>query len=549
MKNRCFIIAFVFAAFCTMSAFGYQTENQRASQSNSDVQHAFMERSDAVNSELLSNNGVVQISRVLNGLLKSDVAEKGNSSSKTKAVQYFKQASKLFDQEEYDDALDNINKALKLDPKNSKFEQLKEEIEEAIEEVERQEEADEHANRAVKLSEQTKFDEALLAIDKALKMFPDNRKYKRLKEKIEDAKADYEEQEKQNDAQELIDDAKKLLNSNKFDEALKKVDKAEKIYPNDKSSYNTLRRTIKNAKIDYEEQEKLEEAATLAKQALECLKQNRFDEALRCIEDALAIEPSNASYKRIKEEIVLAKDPFSPQGKEAGARAVKEINGEEFAFRWCPPGTFTAVEFDKRSNVTLTKGFWMMETEVTVGMFRAFVNETSYKPYESNYNNQSWLNPGFSQTNAHPVTFVSWADAKEFCKWLSRKTGFDVQLPSKAQSVYAAQAGTMNPGNVNEIAWYYENSSRQTHPVANKKPNAWGMYDMYGNVEEWCADSDYWFSENNKTDPFVPDSGLGLCHRGGSYQSDSELNSMTPGGSEGMNDVGFRCLIKPSQGN
>ena len=560
MKNQCFIIAFVFAALCTMSAFGYQTEYQP----NSGSQHAFMEKSDvaALNSELLSNDGAVQISRVLNGLLKSDVAQKGKASSKkAEAAKYYKQALNLFDDEEYEEALDFINKALQRDPNNRKYEKVKKDIEGAIEEAEQQEdEADELADSAKNLLKKEKFDEALRAIDKALKMFPDNRNYKRIKEKIEDAKESYEEQEHQEAAGELLNQAQDLLNRQKFDEALKKVDDAEDVYPDDKSKYTSIRRKIKNAQSDYEEQNTLEEAANLAENALECLKQNRVDEALITIEDALAIDPGNSEYKKIKEKIELAKNPFSTTGKEAGARAVKEINGVEFAFRWCPAGTFMMKENtiligrENNRQVTLTKGFWMMETEVTVGMFRAFVNATNYNYWKTD-ENKSWLNPGFTQSDSDPVTFVDRNDAVAFCKWASQQSGLDFRIPTIAQSLYASLAGTSqtqasNPG---EIAWYSENSGGKTHPVSTKKPNAWGLYDLCGNVDEWC-DWYYDIPHGNLVDPEgrTPNQ-MEPFHRGGSFLDNADhFYSPTfpicyP--KESYSRMGFRCLVMPRQGN
>jgi len=88
----------------------------------------------------------------------------------------------------------------------------------------------------------------------------------------------------------------------------------------------------------------------------------------------------------------------------------------------------------------------------------------------------------------------------EFCKWLSGETGMQIRLPSEAEWEYACRAGTTGhfAGDVNWMAWHRANSGLRTHPVKQKKPNAWGLYDMHGNVWEWCVDM---WHENYKGAP------------------------------------------------
>jgi formylglycine-generating enzyme required for sulfatase activity len=101
---------------------------------------------------------------------------------------------------------------------------------------------------------------------------------------------------------------------------------------------------------------------------------------------------------------------------------------------------------------------------------------------------------GFGR-EGYPVVGISHHAAMEYCRWLSRQTGKRYRLPTEAEWEFAARAGTGtayffgdDPGRLKEYAWYEENSEESTHPVGKKKPNPWGLYDVYGNVAEWCLD-------------------------------------------------------------
>jgi formylglycine-generating enzyme required for sulfatase activity len=123
-----------------------------------------------------------------------------------------------------------------------------------------------------------------------------------------------------------------------------------------------------------------------------------------------------------------------------------------------------------------------------------------------------------------PVENVSWDDAQEFCKKASERTNLMVRLPTEAEWEYACRAGTTTrfcsgdaDADLESVAWYGANSGGTTHAVGQKKPNAWGLYDMHGNVFEWCADSYANYSAESVTDPQGPTQGECRVLRGGSW--------------------------------
>jgi formylglycine-generating enzyme required for sulfatase activity len=191
-------------------------------------------------------------------------------------------------------------------------------------------------------------------------------------------------------------------------------------------------------------------------------------------------------------------------------RTTLATHGVQFEFVRIPAGEFTMGmeegDIEKPVHrVRIGYDFEMAKTEVTVAQFRAFVDATGHMTDGEKAGTGSawrdgqdwvaevdvnWRDTGYPQSDEHAVSFISWYDAMAFCHWLSAETGQEIRLPSEAEWEYACRAGSTGAyaGQVNAMGWHRFNSGGRTHPVALKQPNAWGLYDMHGNVWEWCLD-------------------------------------------------------------
>ncbi len=171
-------------------------------------------------------------------------------------------------------------------------------------------------------------------------------------------------------------------------------------------------------------------------------------------------------------------------GEDPGDTVVNSV-GMKLAY--IPPGEFTMgspktepnrVANETQRQVAFASGFRIGVTEVTQKQWRLIMG----------------TNPAFFKGDDLPVERVTWREAVEFCQRLSEKEKKRYRLPTQAEWEYACRAGTTtvyysggNEKSLAEAGWYLRNSDNHSHPVGRKKPNPWGLYDMHGNVSEWCA--------------------------------------------------------------
>jgi formylglycine-generating enzyme required for sulfatase activity len=288
-----------------------------------------------------------------------------------------------------------------------------------------------------------------------------------------------------------------------------------------------------------------------------CGRRNDIDntfECVKCARDYLCIEHYNkisrcceecAEQEANKEKLLienaamrveLIKRADETRKNEASLPIIDLGNGVLMEYVLIPAGDFMMGSNERIGEnpvhrVEIVKPFYMSKYEVT----------------QEQYERITGINPSHFRGIKHPVEQVSWNSAKEFCILLSQRMGFSFSLPTEAQWEYACRAGSTgkwcfgdDENELNEYAWYFRNSGDnqltgennfnelienncKSHPVGEKKPNAFGLYDMHGNVWEWCLDwfDEKYYGQSTTYDPQGPWQGLSCVLRGGGWNSDA----------------------------
>jgi formylglycine-generating enzyme required for sulfatase activity len=230
------------------------------------------------------------------------------------------------------------------------------------------------------------------------------------------------------------------------------------------------------------------------------------------------------SYK-LEPAVVLSPDP------QPTISLTTTTSLPDFSFVFIDPGTFImgspANELGRGDDelpheVELTHGFFLQTTPVTQKQWKAVMGD-----------HPSHFSP---KGDDHPVESVSWYDCQKFIARLNSSGEHIYRLPTEAEWEYACRAGKFSScskgeivelfcdhdPNLDAVGWYCGNAFRTTHPVAQKKPNLWGLYDLHGNVLEWCQDWYGIYPATPQTDPTGPTTGIGRVIRGGSWFSNAK---------------------------
>jgi formylglycine-generating enzyme required for sulfatase activity len=324
------------------------------------------------------------------------------------------------------------------------------------------------------------------------------------------------------------------------EEALSVLAKALKTHQPTSKTVAEIRERLKQAQADLDKlAEDKRRADEVVYQLLEDLvkaKQAAYDELTKeLLPSAPQAKALEQEVNRLKQRQMRVKSSYGAKPGGVGTNSI----GMKLV--WIPPGEFdmgSPPAEPERNNdegpihhAKISKGFWMGQTEVTQTQYVAIMGTNP-----SRFNVDDLLanmarmksRPSFEDIPALnadlPVETVSWDDAVEFCRKLSEKEGVAYGLPTEAQWEYACRAGTMTrfsfddgDSSLGDYAWYSGNSNGTTHPVGQKRPNAFGLYDMHGNVWELCSDWYGKYSIGSSVDPQGPPNGKDRVSRGGSW--------------------------------
>ena len=245
--------------------------------------------------------------------------------------------------------------------------------------------------------------------------------------------------------------------------------------------------------------------------------------AIRCAADHSSDDTLQHDWLAID---TMTSDTFVDIPRPAGQYLDFNVNGVTFTMVHVEGGTFMmgataeqkdAWDHEKPAHSVTLSDYYIGQTEVTQSLWKAVMGET---PTSDGYH---W-DPEFGLGDNYPAYYISYNDVLSFISKLNNLTGRTFRMPTEAEWEYAARGGNKSKGylysggnTLDNVGWYDDNSDKTTHPVAQKAANELGLYDMSGNVCEWCSDWDGTYSSSSQTNPKGPSTGSGRVVRGGSW--------------------------------
>lgn len=240
-----------------------------------------------------------------------------------------------------------------------------------------------------------------------------------------------------------------------------------------------------------------------------------------CVAVAAVVGIVCAKFLSVGEDMEQKTEQKTESAPQLGSQTFT-VNGVKFTMVPVEGGTFTmgatseqgsdALEGEYPAHQVTLSDYYIGQTEVTQALWKAVMGS----------------NPSDSKGDNLPVEQVSWDDCQVFIQKLNQLTGKQFRLPTESEWEYAARGGRKSRGykyagdnDIGLVAWYEDNSGNETHPVATKQANELGVYDMSGNVEEWCSDGYDGYQSSSQSDPQGPSSGSDRVGRGGSFFFDA----------------------------
>jgi formylglycine-generating enzyme required for sulfatase activity len=340
------------------------------------------------------------------------------------------------------------------------------------------------------------------------KIQQDEQEYKAREERERIAKQEAELREEMN---KLMSEGSSAFDNNNYLVAIQKWEEALRLFPAESSLKDAIalakrglekERQLRETEVERKKQQVREEQERKAREARES----------RAREEAERIRKERD--RRIREEAERRKKREEQEGQEQIRKGRLGISRDNFVR--IEAGEFFMGSEDGASNerpvhrVRISRPFEMSKYQVTQAQWEAVMGSK----------------PGrliFQEADANlPVQSASWEDAQQYIERLNAEgDGYDYRLPTEAEWEYACRAGSKGDyaGKLDAMGWYDSNSGGQTHPVGQKQPNAWGLYDMHGNVYEWCQDwySKDYYVQSPIVDPQGPASGSKRVIRGGHW--------------------------------